>query len=178
MHYRCKCWPVIIYPFLLLSFSLGHHALYSSIPSCHSLSQWPSLTQRACLSSWGCSGSGVRCRSRATMRVLSTRQDLDFQLSRVQISSILRANEQVALIIIITTESYKAGVFISHLYVGHFRMHTFVPPQQYCTCFNQSSMPLGSSGESGVMALGWAFPGPKTLDINHQAGECLSNEGC
>ncbi|XP_036831695.1 pyruvate dehydrogenase [acetyl-transferring]-phosphatase 2, mitochondrial isoform X2 [Oncorhynchus mykiss] len=60
--------------------------------------QWPSLTQRACLSSWGCSVSGARCRSGATMRFLSTRQDLDFQLSRVQISSILRANEQAVSI--------------------------------------------------------------------------------
>ncbi|XP_012994402.1 pyruvate dehydrogenase [acetyl-transferring]-phosphatase 2, mitochondrial [Esox lucius] len=53
--------------------------------------QWPNLTQRARLS---LNSSGSRCKSGVTVRFLSTREDLDFQLSRTQVNSILRANEQ------------------------------------------------------------------------------------
>ncbi|KAL0968312.1 hypothetical protein UPYG_G00265180 [Umbra pygmaea] len=58
-------------------------------------SEWPSLTQRAGLA-WN--GSGPRCKSGATIRFLSTREDLDFQLSGTQINSILRANEQSVIV--------------------------------------------------------------------------------
>ncbi|KAM3870596.1 pyruvate dehydrogenase [acetyl-transferring]-phosphatase 2, mitochondrial [Diretmus argenteus] len=42
---------------------------------------------------WGCSGDQSGCGSQGA-RYLSTRHDLDFQLSRVQVNSILRASEQ------------------------------------------------------------------------------------
>ncbi|XP_046889645.1 pyruvate dehydrogenase [acetyl-transferring]-phosphatase 2, mitochondrial [Hypomesus transpacificus] len=80
-------------------------------PLCHhyghclpSASWWP-LAQTICLSSRACShvgrfgSQGSSPRSLAgfdfqTQRLLSTRQDMDFQHNRVQINSILRTNEQ------------------------------------------------------------------------------------
>ncbi|XP_062318316.1 pyruvate dehydrogenase [acetyl-transferring]-phosphatase 2, mitochondrial [Osmerus eperlanus] len=80
-------------------------------PLCHhyghclpTASWWP-LAQTVCLSSRACShvgrfgSQGSSPRSLAgfdfqTQRLLSTRQDMDFQHNRVQINSILRTNEQ------------------------------------------------------------------------------------